>query len=140
MSTEFAIHGSHQGINDLRDYLEEFGRQWSLSKKTTSELNIALEELCTNYIEHSADHTPETMSIQISRSPSEIVVIITDNGPPFDPTQAESPDIGLTLEDRKIGGLGLHFVKHFTDQLLYKRAKNQNIVTIIKKRKTNIQE
>lgn len=140
MSTEFAIHGSREGINDLRNYIEEFGRRWSLSKKTTSELNLALEELCSNYIEHSAGHTPETMSIRISRSPSEIVVIIADNGPPFNPTLAESPDIGLSLEERKIGGLGLHFVKHFTDQLLYKRAKDQNIVTIIKKRNTNIQE
>lgn len=134
MSTEFQISGSLEGLDDLREKLEHLVCSWGLSKQALFELNLVLEELCQNYIEHSGEIPRSEVKIKLSMNSSEFVITISDSGPPFDPTKRPPPDLKQPLAERRCGGLGLHFVKHFTDKIIYSREKSQNIVTIIKKR------
>ena len=131
---EFQIAGSLEGLEELRQRLEQLPPSWGLSKKALFELNLVLEELCSNYIEHSGETSKDKVNIKLFQTSSEFVIIISDSGPPFNPTEMPPPDLKLPLAERQCGGLGLHFVRHFTDQIMYSREKNQNIVTIIKKR------
>ena len=58
---------------------------------------------------------------------------VKDDGKPFNILEASEPDIeGKGLNERKIGGLGIHFVRHFSDDIHYERNNNENILTIIK--------
>ena len=134
MSMEFQISGSLEGLDDLREKLEHLVSSWGLSKQALFELNLVLEELCSNYIEHSGETSRSEVKIKLSMNSSEFVITISDSGPPFDPTKRPPPDLKQPLAERQSGGLGLHFVRHFTDQIIYSREKRQNIVTIIKKR------
>lgn len=131
MSMEFKIAGSLEGLEELTERLEQLARSWNLSKQARFELNLVLEELCSNYIEHSGEACKGEVKIKLCRSSSEIVITLSDSGPPFDPTKMPPPDLQLPLAERQCGGLGLHFVRHFTDQISYSREKSQNIVTII---------
>jgi anti-sigma regulatory factor (Ser/Thr protein kinase) len=133
MSMEFQIAGSLEGLEELQKRLEQLARSWGLSNKALFELNLVLEELCSNYIEHSGETSKGKVNIKLCRTSSEFVITISDSGPPFDPTITPSPDVKLPLAERQCGGLGLHFVRHFTDGIMYSREKSQNIVTIIKK-------
>lgn len=134
MSMEFQIAGSLEGLEELQKRLEELARSWELSKKALFELNLVLEELCSNYIEHSGETSKGKVNIKLRRTSTEFVITFADSGPPFDPTKMPPPDLKLPLAERQCGGLGLHFVKHFTDGIMYSREKSQNIVTIIIKR------
>ena len=60
-------------------------------------------------------------------------VTLIDEGIPFDPLQKEDPDITLSAEERKIGGLGIYMVKHIMDAVEYKYEDGHNIIRIIKK-------
>ena len=64
-----------------------------------------------------------------------IVVEITDDAKPFDPTGLAQPDIGAALEDRPIGGLGIHLVQEMMDGFQYCRSRRHNIVTLTKETK-----
>ena len=47
--------------------------------------------------------------------------VLRDEGPAFDPTTLVAADVEASLEDRHIGGLGVHFVKKLADRFVYRR-------------------
>jgi anti-sigma regulatory factor (Ser/Thr protein kinase) len=61
-----------------------------------------------------------------------IIVELRDNGIAFDPLSRPEPDIGVPVERRPIGGLGIMLIKKTMDELKYKRENNQNIFTMTK--------
>ena len=67
----------------------------------------------------------------ICKKAETVSVSFIDNGKPFNPlTDSEAPDIGAGLDERKIGGLGIHIVKEMMDSVEYARNDNKNIFTI----------
>ena len=62
-----------------------------------------------------------------------IKFIIVDSGLAFDPTKKEDVDITLGVEERSIGGLGIHLVRQIMDSVNYERIKGKNVLTLTKK-------
>ena len=60
------------------------------------------------------------------------MVTITDDGIPFDPFSVKTPDTDLSIDEREIGGLGIHLVRNMMDKVSYQRKDNKNIVNLIK--------
>jgi len=56
-----------------------------------------------------------------------------DSGTAYDPLSADAPDITLSAEERKVGGLGFFMVKNIMDSVEYRRNGNKNILTIKKR-------
>jgi len=81
---------------------------------------MILEELLTNLATHggSAD---EPAGVRISVEPARVQVEVKDSGPPFDPRSAPDPDLSASVEDRKIGGLGLFLLRKIASDLYYRR-------------------
>jgi len=128
MNTEFKITNSHKGLEDLRRNLEEIASSWGLGKKQLFEINLILEELCANNIEHTAGQGGSYLIIRLSSDGSTCSITVTDNGPPFNPEDIPSPDVTLPLEQRRAGGLGLLLVRHYTDSMTYTRSNDENII------------
>jgi anti-sigma regulatory factor (Ser/Thr protein kinase) len=63
---------------------------------------------------------------------SRLVLMVEDDGIPFNPFHVEEPDVGLTVEERGIGGLGIHLVRETMDEHHYQRRANKNIVILVK--------
>jgi anti-sigma regulatory factor (Ser/Thr protein kinase) len=57
---------------------------------------------------------------------------VVDDGLPFNPLEAEKPDTSLPLQDRGIGGLGIHLVVNLVDEVTYERRGEQNVITLTK--------
>ncbi len=114
--------------------LEQFGKSHGLSQKCKLDLNLVLEELLTNIISHGyADEGEHFIQITISLENGMLVVCVKDDGIPFNPVTAEETDIKRPLEEREIGGLGIHLIKQFMDDIVYERVGNQNILTLKKR-------
>ncbi|MCK5417749.1 MAG: ATP-binding protein [Desulfobacterales bacterium] len=117
--------------------MEKFGQSLGLSKKCIFEANLALDELFTNIISYGFDDKNEhTIKITISLQNDELVFNIEDDGIPFNPTKVETPDLECTIEECRIGGLGIHLAKNLMDAVCYQRCKDKNILTL----KKNIKE
>jgi anti-sigma regulatory factor (Ser/Thr protein kinase) len=111
----------------------EVGKVWRI----LFEANLALDELFTNIISYGFDDKNEhTIRITISLQNDELVFNIEDDGMPFNPTEAETPDLECTIEECRIGGLGIHLAKNLMDEVCYQRCKDKNILTL----KKNIKE
>ena len=136
-TVSFKLKSNLSELDALCQKLEKFGQTMGLSKKCIFEANLALDELFTNIISYGFDDKSEhTISITISLQNDELVFSIEDDGIPFNPTEVETPDLECTIEECRIGGLGIHLAKNLMDEVCYQRCKDKNILTL----KKNIRE
>jgi phosphoserine phosphatase RsbU/P len=124
---------------DLKDLsavaarVREFGKRHQIQSSLMGKLNLCLEELLVNIIRHGiADEVSvEPIFVDLELIPDALRVELLDSGKAFDPfTEAPSPDLESGLEERPIGGLGVHLVKALADRYEYRRESAQNRVTL----------
>ena len=105
------------------------------SMKAQMQIDVAVEEIYVNIANYA--YAPETGKAYISVRPDQdnasVTIEFRDNGIPFDPLAKADPDVTLSAEERKIGGLGIYMVKKSMDAMEYSRKDGQNILTITKK-------
>jgi sigma-B regulation protein RsbU (phosphoserine phosphatase) len=131
---EIKLHNKLWELDRFNQTLTEFGRQHGLSDKVMHDLNLALEEILTNIITYGyTDSREHEIGVRLNVRPGEVKAAVEDDGRPFNPLEAPEPDTTKSVEERTIGGLGIHLVRKLTDGLDYKRQADRNILTIRKK-------
>jgi anti-sigma regulatory factor (Ser/Thr protein kinase) len=96
---------------------------------TCLHVTLALDELFTNVISYGYDGGAKgdrDIVVELGVKDGELTVALEDDGRAFDPTSMPPPDIDADLEDRAIGGLGIHFVRNFMDSVDYNRTNGYN--------------
>jgi anti-sigma regulatory factor (Ser/Thr protein kinase) len=118
-------------IPRLAEAVEAFCEPLDPSVKDILSIQLALEELVTNVIHHGyTDGHPHTFTVALSSESDRIRAIITDDAPAYDPLARAEVDTTIPLEDRAIGGLGVHLVKKLMDVSHYERRDGKNVLTI----------
>ena len=118
----------HEVLTQVDEYLESQG----CSQEFISETELIIEELFTNTVHYAyanSDHEPVCV-FTLDEENGILKIRRIDYGTPFDPTQTEKPDTTLSYKERKIGGLGMHLIRHYTDALTYRRKEGKNILTL----------
>ncbi len=113
--------------------VEDLGEQDNWPPDLIFKVNLVLDELSVNIVNYGG----ETSEIEVSlAADAEVVrVEISDDGRPFDPlTEAVEPDIDAPLEDRPVGGLGIHLVREMMDELHYSREDGRNRLAMVKRK------
>ena len=129
----FKLKSNLSELDTLCENLERFGQSIGLSAKCIFEANLALDELFTNIINYGfKDKNEHIIKITIAHQDDHLIFCIEDDGVPFNPTKAKSPDLECTIENCKIGGLGIHLAKNLMDEVCYQRCKHRNILTLKK--------
>ena len=102
-----------------------------------SALQLALEELVTNVITHGyCDGQAHSFTVTLENVATDRVrALVTDDAPAYNPLARPEVNTSLPLEERPIGGLGVHLIKKLMDVCIYERRDGQNIFTI--KRRLN---
>lgn len=104
----------------LAEWTEQLADECQLPADKAFQLNLALEEAVANvmlYAYPDQQDMPIVLTAEIM--PDCIVFVLSDQGIPFDPTQAKDPDLTLSAEDRPIGGLGIMLVRQFMKDIVY---------------------
>ena len=120
-------------LNDMRDFLEQAVLTLGGSDDDAGDLVLAVNEAVTNVLLHGYDGRPGPVTICVEVVNNDLRVVLTDNAPPFDPTRVSPPDIFLPLEDRPLGGLGVHMMRQLTDELLYRPLTDGNELIFVKR-------
>lgn len=61
---------------------------------------------------------------------------LQDQGPPFNPLEPRELDLSAPLEERSIGGLGVHLVQSLSDGMAYQREEGSNLLELVFRRRT----
>ncbi len=132
---EFKYHHDLKELSKLAEDLENFGESHDIHPGIMHCFNLCLDEVLTNIISYGYDEGPDEHAahLELSLDEGTLTAVISDQGKPFNPLEeAPEPDLEAELEDREIGGLGIHFCKQMMDSLEYKREGNWNILSLSK--------
>ena len=135
METEFActLSNGRAGFQALMDNAEAFLARRDVPEATASQVMIALDEIITNILSHGVRDGEPVVQVALRVADGAVAAEICDDGIAFDPLQNDEPDTGLSVEERPIGGLGIHLVRKMMDGLRYDRHHRQNRLQFHKK-------
>ena len=120
-------------LNDMREFLETAVLTLGGSDDDAGDLVLAVNEAVTNVLLHGYNGRPGPVTICVEVVNDDLRVVLTDNAPLFDPTRVPPPDIFLPLEDRPLGGLGVHMMRQLTDELVYRPLADGNELVFVKR-------
>ena len=121
-----------KAIDSVVEGLEGFAQDKSIQPGVVQKLCIAFDELLNNIISYGyVDDGPHEIFVAVDYRNDELAVTIKDDGIPFNPFMGDDPDISLSVDDREIGGLGIHLVKQMMDEVSYLRFTDMNMVRLV---------
>jgi serine/threonine-protein kinase RsbW len=131
------INNNIDQLDIIQQFLEELGMEWQLENELIFELNLVLEEYFTNLVNYGYhDRDDHEIIIEISLEEMLLKIIITDDSHSFNILELpENEEIEKPVEERRIGGLGVHFIKKLTDYLEYQSDGAKNRMVMLKRLK-----
>lgn len=119
----------------LDEAVEEFGEAQDWAMDMMFQVKLALEEIAVNVINHGYGQGGSAFEVDITSEPAALTIRITDEAKEFNPlTSSPAADVDASVDDRRVGGLGVHLVRTMMDEMHYERADGQNRLTLVKKR------
>lgn len=107
--------------------VEPFLEQHHVPSRQQYVVRLVLEELFTNIVKFTRQEPySDTVRCRVEIGPGAILLTLEYEGPRFDPREAPSPNLDLPLEQRPLGGLGIHLVRNMVDYLEYARESDTN--------------
>jgi serine/threonine-protein kinase RsbW len=107
--------------------IERFCRSRGVPAKVVGQLNLVIDEAATNVIAYAwPGGGAHEFSVTVRVGVAAVTVEITDDGIAFDPLEVPPPELETAIEERKVGGLGVHFVRTLTDSVTYRRVGGRN--------------
>ena len=121
-------------IGKAAELIEAFGATHGVSPDVVFKLNLALDEVVTNIISYAyADGAEHQIGVRVALDGDGVTVRVEDDGRAFNPLDTPTPDLKQDIEERPIGGLGVHIVRSMMDTLEYRRENDRNILTMRKR-------
>jgi len=119
-------------IDRIQRLVEERTAEWALSPSSLNAINVSLDEILTNIISYSYDDGGEhSIAVRVAlETDGQVTIEVADDGRPFNPLAMPEPDTGAAIDDRPIGGLGIHLVLRLMDDVAYRREDDRNILTL----------
>ena len=122
----------------LDEFIDEVSVAEKWSDRLSSQIRLVLEELVVNVIHYGYDDQDDVLHdlvITIASGDDQVVAEVIDTGKPFNPLeQRPAPSTDVAIEDRTIGGLGIHLMFKLTDKVAYRRENDSNKLTLTKYR------
>lgn len=135
MTKSLIISAELQNWSRIYSFISQYFLKYSISKKDILSITVASEEIFTNIVHHANIESGSKIEIYIDYIGSKRLMTLDFKyaGIKFNPSEAGTPDVKLSVNMRRPGGLGLLIVKKFTDSITYKYSCGKNILKISKK-------
>ena len=129
------VAATKENLETVTAFLDEILDEKDCPLKVRLQIDLALEEMYINIANYA--YTPKIgemeLRVAFDEAGRELTMVLIDSGIPYDPLAKKDPDVTLSAEKRKIGGLGIYLVKKTMDSMAYERRDGKNIVTMKKK-------
>lgn len=114
-------------LEELQGFLERHG----VAARGRFQTELVFEELVTNVVRYGYDGGGETVEVMVRIEPDDIVMVVSDEGRPFNPLERQDPEAPESLADASIGGLGIMLVRKAARHMAYERDGNRNRLTVV---------
>jgi anti-sigma regulatory factor (Ser/Thr protein kinase) len=131
---EIRIPNRRDKMSEVAEMIESFVTAQGGSRETVHDIGVVLDEALGNIISYG--YGPQEngdILVRAAVQDGRIVIEIEDDGRPFDPLTAPAPDLTASLRERKVGGLGIHFIRQLMDDVAYARIADTNRLRLSKR-------
>ena len=123
---------SFDSLKKIYDFTEDFFNSNDVAESVRYPVHFALEELFTNMVKYNPGNM-NTIVVDLDAEPDKVRVTIIDyDVDKFDVSKKREVDTESAVEDRPVGGLGLHLIRHMVDTLDYHYEDRQSRITFTK--------
>ena len=138
----FSVVPNQESISEVSVFLDNCVEDFLIPLRTGYSVKVVADEIFSNIVYYSG---AENAEISFRNDADKITLVFEDDGKPYNPLEAEEPDITAGVEDRKIGGLGLFMVKKMAESVRYEYVAGRNQITVIlsktaKKKKMTLED
>lgn len=116
-----------EALDEVQAFLEEGGVRTELAL----EMRLIGEEALTNIVKYAG---ASSIQVILDLDEDAVVLELRDDGRPFDLLAASRPDLDASLEDRPVGGLGIHLMHSLCNEVHSTREDDTNVLRLTKKR------
>ena len=122
-----------QEVPALAIFIGSICEDMRFDELTTAGVNLAVEEAVVNVMNYAfPEGKRSTILLEVTADDDAVTFELRDDGMPFDPTMAETGDVVEATKQQKMGGLGIHLMRHYMDVISYERQNSQNVLTMKK--------
>ena len=127
-----SVHSRDEELPRVSQELERIMYRAGFSGKQILDMQLAVEEAFINIVRHGYHGSYGAILIAMDLGEGRLTVKIEDDAPPFDPTRFQEPDFSADLEERPVGGLGIHLMRSLSDEMRYEYENGKNRLMLIK--------
>jgi len=120
------------GIDAVITAFDDFAARSGTIGDALEHVKLIVDELLTNVMAYGypTGHDGAQIRVRLQRWEAGLQLEVMDNGRPFDPTGVPPPDLALSLEERRPGGLGLYLMRSLAQDIRYRHEDGFNILTV----------
>ena len=130
---EIACSGKINELPALIEFVETACDDAGVKPELRFDLTLAVEEAASNVIEHGYMGKGGELFVSFELSDDVVTIYLRDRAKPFKPGKMNRPDMDVALEDRPLGGLGLHLMRELMDEVRYETLPDGNLLTMTKR-------
>ncbi|MBU6402042.1 MAG: ATP-binding protein [Verrucomicrobia bacterium] len=128
---QIAFASDLAGLERATEATLQFVAQHGIGPQAAYAVRLAIEEMATNTMKYGyADNAAHQILLQVTIEPRQVVLVLEDDGREFNPWIVPPPQVEQGLAGRQPGGLGIHLVRRFAQDLGYERLNGRNRVVI----------
>lgn len=125
---DFRLASRLDELEPLLDAIDFFIKVNAVSPTPAYRLQLAVDEFVANVIEHGyTEGMQGEIQVRVRLDDGMLELICSDDGRPFDPSQVPTPDLTGSVEERRVGGLGIHLVRTFAVSANYHHENGRNV-------------
>lgn len=117
-------------LRDLTAAIDAVLETNTVSREVRDDVRLIAEEIVANAIEYGGSDAQTEIIVEIMALEGRLAIEFRDCGQPFDPLAAEAPPLDARIEERPVGGLGLHLVRELAESLSYRREDPYNVLRV----------
>lgn len=131
MWARFSFQVDTSAMKQVRGFVADFVTDHALHRDEQARILIMLEELITNLAKYGyRDRSAGLAEVAMQLEPPHLTIEFVDDGDPFDPLAAPAPDLEAPLEERDLGGLGVHILRALAEEIRYTRLEQRNVLQL----------
>lgn len=131
---EITVDAIIENIDMVTEFVDDFLDRNGCPVKAKIQMDIAVDEIFSNisFYAYKDGVGAATVRVEMQDAPKAVCMTFIDGGIPYNPLEKEDPDITLSAEERKIGGLGIYIVKKNMDEMRYEYRDGKNHLSLKK--------
>ena len=132
---EITVEAKIDNVGPVTDFIDEQLEKLDCPFKARTQIDVAIDEIFSNIAKYAypQGNGKATVRFEPQSDPRGACIWFIDEGIPYDPLSAETPDVSLPAEERDVGGLGIFLVRKTMDDVRYEYKDGKNILCLHKK-------